>query len=481
VESTVLAMGGGLLGIGLAFLMVRALLTFQPPLPIPINLAIEMDGHVLLFTSLVSLLAGLAFGLAPALQSTRPALAPTLREEAGQVTGGRRRITLRNALVVGQVAVSLVLLIGSGLFVRSLQKAQNIDPGFYTGSAAILRPHMEMSGYDATRGPQLQQQLTDRLRQLPGVTHVARAELLPLGAGVQTLAMNIDGVQPPAGRSSLDIDINYVDEHYFSTLEIPIVAGRAFSALDHEQSPPVAIVSEAAVRAFWPNREPIGQTIRLGRASDAPTRVIGVARDTKVRTLGEQPRPYVYLSSRQRYVPSVQVIVRGNLPAAQLLAQSRRAALELDPHLVLFEARTMNQHLALMLYPPRMAALLLSIFGALALLLAATGLYGLVSYAVARRTREIGIRMALGASTRDVIRLMSGSGLRLVISGSIIGIGLSAAVSWLLSRFLYGISAMDVATFVAIPLLLGLVGFVACYVPARRASRASPVLALSSD
>ncbi|MGH7469969.1 MAG: ABC transporter permease [Longimicrobiales bacterium] len=481
VESTMLAAGGGLLGIGLAFLMVRALLSYQPPLPVPLNLTIGIDGRVLLFTSVVSILAGLAFGLVPALQSTRPQLAPTLRDEAGQVTGGRRRITLRNALVIGQVATSLVLLIGSGLFVRSLQKAQAISPGFYTGPAAILRPHMEMSGYDATRGQVLQQQLVERLRQLPGVTHVARAELLPLGAGVHTQAMNIDGVQPPAGRDALDVDVNHVDEAYFSTLDIPIVAGRAFSAADHEQSPLVVVVSQAAVRAFWADREPIGQTINLGRGMARGARVIGVARDTKVRTLGERARPYIYMSSRQRFMPSSQLIVRGNLPATQLLAQARRATIELDPHLVLFESKTMEQHLALMLYPPRMAALLLSIFGGLALLLAATGLYGLVSYSVARRTREIGIRMALGATTRDVIQLMTGSGLRLVITGSLIGIAMAAAVTWLLSRFLYGISATDLVTFMAIPIVLGLVGFMACYIPARRASRASPVQALVSE
>ncbi len=481
VESTVLALGGGVLGIAMAFLALRALLSYQPPLPIPLDLAIGIDGRVLGFTTLISLLAGIAFGLAPALQSTKPQLAPTLRDEATNVIGGRRRVTLRNTLVVGQIAVSLVLLIGSGLFVRSLQKAQAISPGFYTGPAAMLWPNMELSGYDEARGRQLQQQLLDRLRQLPGVTHVAMADRLPLGAGVVTRGMNVDGVQPPAGRAQLDVDIVHVDDTYFAALAVPIVAGRPFAPSDHENSARVVLVSEAAARAFWPNREALGQTIYLGRTRSQPAQVIGVARDTKVRTLGEAPRPYVYLNQRQEYIPSMQVVVRGNLSAARLLAQARRATLELDPQLVLFEAKTMEQHLALMLYPPRMAALLLSVFGALALLLAAIGLYGLVSYAVARRTREVGIRMALGASTHDVIQLMAGSGLRLVITGTSIGILLAAAVSWSLSRFLYGISATDVVTFVGIPVILGSVGCAACYVPARRAARCSPVQALASE
>jgi macrolide transport system ATP-binding/permease protein len=481
VESTTLAIAGGTVGTGLAYLIVRALISFQPPLPIPLDLSIELDTRVLAFTALVSILAGVAFGLAPALQATRPELAPTLRDEAGNITGGRKRVTLRNLLVGGQIAIALVLLIASGLFIRSLRKAQDIDPGFYNGPAAILWPNMEMSGYDEERGQQMQERLHERLLQVPGVTHVAITDRLPLGAGVQTRAMLIDGVNPPPGRDQLDIDYTHVDHDYLAAFEIPILSGRGFNNADTRTSEPVVLVSEAAARAYWPNREAVGQIIYVGGDRSQPHRVIGVVRDTKVRTLGESPRPYVYFSARQSYVAAFQVMVRGDLPAPQLLVATRRAALELDPQLVLFETKTMEQHLALMLFPPRMAALLLSVFGGLALLLASVGLYGLVSYAVSRRTREIGIRMALGASSRDVIRLMAGSGMRLVLTGSAIGIVLAAAVSWLLSRFLYGISALDIATFIAIPGLLALVGFVACYVPARRASRGSPMQALVNE
>ena len=481
VESTTLAIAGGTVGIGLAYLIVQTLIGFQPPLPIPLDLSIELDTRVLAFTAFVSILAGIAFGLAPALQATRPQLAPTLRDEAGNITGGRRRVTLRNVLVAGQIAIALVLLIASGLFIRSLRKAQHIDPGFYNGPAAILWPNMEMSGYDEERGRLMQERLRQRLLQVPGVTHVAMADRLPLGAGVQNRAMLIDGVNPPPGLDVLHIDHTNVDHDYFAAFEIPILSGRGFNETDTRTAEPVVMISEAAARAYWPNREAVGQIIFVGGDRSHPHRVIGVVRDTKVRTLGELPRPYVYFSAQQSYVPAFQVMVRGNLPASQLLVATRRAALELDPQLVLFETKTMEQHLALMLFPPRMAALLLSVFGGLALLLASVGLYGLVSYAVSRRTREIGIRMALGASGRDVIRLMAGSGMRLVLTGSVIGIILAAAVSWLLSRFLYGISALDIATFIAIPGLLALVGFVACYVPARRASRGSPMQALVNE
>jgi macrolide transport system ATP-binding/permease protein len=483
VESTTLAIAGGAGGVLLAWLMIRALISFQPPLPIPLDLSIDLDTRVLSFTALISILAGIAFGLAPALQSTRPQLSATLRDEAGNITGGRRRITLRNALVIGQVAIAMVLLIGSGLFVRSLQKAQRINPGFYSGPAAILWPNMEMSGYEEERGRQLQSRLRERLLQLPGVTHVTMADRLPLGSGVQTRAMNIDGVTPPADREFLDIDYVHADHDYFSAFDVPIVQGRGFNSTDTRASAAVVVISEAMAKTYWPNRDPIGQSIYLGERGRNPTpfRVIGIARDTKVRTLGEAPRPYVYFSLDQQYVPTFQVMVRGTRAPAQLLAEARRAALDLDPQLVLFETKTMEQHLALMLFPPRMAALLLSVFGGLALSLAAIGLYGLVSYTVSRRTREIGIRMALGASARDVVKLMAGNGLRLVLTGAAIGMVLAGGVSWLLSRFLYGVTALDIATFLAIPAILTVVGSLACYIPALRASRYSPTAALASE
>ena len=477
LESTLLALSGGVAGLGLAWLIVRGLVSFQPPLPIPIDLVIELDTHVLVFTVVVSLLAGVAFGLAPALSASKPQLAPTLRDEAANVTGSRRRVTLRNLLVAGQVAVSLVLLIGSGLFLRSLQKAQQISPGFYTGPAAILWPNMEMSGYDNARGQQLQQRLYESLGRIPGVTHVTMADKLPLGAAVQTMGVRIDGVQPPPGKETLDVDFTHIDENYFATLDVPIVAGRAFNAGDRPGTPTVVVVSEAAARAYWPKSDAVGQSLRLGRTGENAT-VIGVAKDTKVRTLGEKPRPYIYLSGRQEYVPSMQVIVRGQGSAEKLVNEARRVTLDLDPQLVLFQAQTMEQHLGLMLFLPRIAAVLLSAFGGLALLLATVGVYGVVSYTVARRTREVGIRMALGASTGDVIKLMIGGGMKLVGSGAVAGVLLAAAVTWPLARFLYGIRTSDVLTFVLIPALLVGVGFLACYVPALKASRTSPVQAL---
>ncbi len=434
----------------------------------------------LAFTLGISVLAGIAFGLVPGLHATR-GLSGTLRDEAGAVIGGRRRVTLRGVLVSAQVALSLLLLVGSGLFLRSLDKARRIDPGFDTGPAAILWPQFEMSGIDEVRGRILQQQLAERLRVLPGVTGVAMAGKLPLGAAVQTRGINVDGVAPPPGLNAHHVDFVHVDGAYFDVMGVPIVSGRAFGDADTENTQPVAVVSETAARRFWPGRDAVGQTFWNGDTRESGVRVIGVARDTKVRTLGEQPRPYFYVSGRQEYLPSMMFVVRGTARAPELVAAAVAAAHELEPRLIILESKTMEQHLALMLYPPRMAALLLSIFGGLAPLLATIGLYGSVSYAVSRRTREVGIRAALGATRRDLVMMLTAGGLKLIVAGGAIGLALGAAAARLLARFLYGIGATDIVTFIAVPLLLGAVGFLASWLPARRAAGVDPLVALRAD
>jgi predicted permease len=387
---------------------------------------------------------------------------------------------VRGVLVAGQVAVSMILLVGAGLFLRSLDKAQRIDPGFDTGPAAILWPNFELSGFDEERGEIMQRELRERLLATPGVTGVSIAGRLPLGASVQTYGITIDGVEPPPGQQTLDVDFTQADAAYFELLDVPLVSGRNFTEAD-ASGDRVAIISEEMARRFWPDRDAVGQLLYLGASRERPVRVVGVARDTKVRTLGEAPRPYLYLNTDQNFVSSMTFVVHGTLPAAELVATARRAALELDPDLVILEAKTMNEHLALLLFAPRMAAGLLTVFGALALLLATIGLYGMVSYAVARRTREVGIRAALGASRTDIVRLMTAGGMRLIGIGIGVGLALAAGVSWLLSGFLYGIRATDAATFVAVPAVLAIVGFIAAWVPARRAAAVDPITALRTE
>jgi predicted permease len=478
METTLLSLLGAGGGVLLAYWTLDLLLSFKPPLPVPVNLDVGIDGTVLGFTTLVALLAGVAFGLVPALQATNPDLAPVLKDE-GATTQGRRRLNVRNGLVVTQVAVSLVLLVGAGLFVRSLQKAQAIDPGFITEEAVLLWPNMQLSGFTEDEGKQIYLELEERLAALPGVSAVGLVSRLPLGASVQTAGVKIEGVQPSAGRDEIDVDDTAVSGEYFEAMGIPILRGRNFGPEDGPESPRVVIVSEAAAERFWPGQDPLGKPVQYSPTSTA--QVIGVAADTKVRTLGEAPRPFLYDNARRSYNEALTILVKGNRASLELLPAVRRAALEIAPNMVVMELKTMEEHMGLLLFAPRMAALLLSVFGALALVLAGVGLYGLVSYAVSRRTKEVGIRISLGADAAKVVNMVMGGGMRLVLVGSVIGMALSASVTWLLSGYLYGIGALDLATFFGIPLLLGGVALGAAYVPAKRASRVNPVEALRSE
>lgn len=482
IESILLALAGGTAGIFVAAWTIDLLETFQPPLPIPINIDLGIDNTVLLFTAAVSLLAGVAFGLVPGLQATRPDVAPVLRDESGAVASHRHGGRMRSALVIAQVAVSILLLVGSGLFLRSLRKAQQIETGFDTGPAAIVAPNYELSGLaDPTRARIVRDRILERVRAIPGITGVALAGRLPLGAAIQTRELNIDGITPPNGADALDIDFTSADSAYFTVMGVPIVAGRNFGPLDNEDAPEVVIISEAAARAWWPGQDAIGRMIWMGDDRTSPATVIGVARDTRVRTLGEAPRPYVYLNANHDALAFSNVVVRGSMPPGRMLEEVRRTMLDVEPQLVIMQAMTMEQHLALLLFPPRMAAFLLSVFGGLALILAAVGLYGLVSYTVARRTREVGVRMALGASSRDVLGLMTRSGLRLVLFGALVGLPLAAGLTSLIARFLYGVQPLDLIAFAAAPGLLILVGLFASWIPARRAARIEPLIALRSD
>lgn len=476
-ETTLLAILGGAAGFVLAGWTLELLMAFQPPIPIPVDLDVSLDGTVLAFTGGVSLLAGLAFGLVPALQATDPDVAPTLKVEAGR-TGRPGRFNLRHALVVTQVAFSFVLLIGAGLFLRSLQKAQDIDPGFYTGPAAFVWPMTELSGYGTQEERRaFDEEAVARLLAHPDIEAVAVMDRSPLGVGVQTGGYVLPGVTVERADGTVDVDNTHVSPSYFEAMDVEIVRGRAFSE-DDRDGERVAVVSEAFVQRFYPGRDVVGTTIG---AADNPIRIVGVARDTKVRTLGEAPRPYIYEMQGAPTYTGGMYLVRGRVPSAQLLASARQVLDALDPDLVYFETKTMEEHLALTLFPARMAALLLAVFGGLALVLSAVGIYGVVSYAVARRTRELGIRMSLGATARDLVVMAVGGGMRLVAVGGAVGIGLAGAVTWSLSRYLYGISPTDLVTFALIPAVLSAVALAAALVPARRAAGVDPVTALRSE
>jgi len=480
VETLILGLAGGAAGLVVAHWVLQILVRFQPPIPFPVNLNFGLDGRVLLFTGLVSAAAGLFFGLVPALQSTNPDIAPTLKDEGGSITGNRKRLTVRNGLLVTQVAISMVLLLGAGLFLRSLMSAQDMDIGFSARDGGIAWTMMGLSGIEREDQEQLIRSIEERTLAIPGVDRVATAEMLPLGVGLQTTNWDIPGVEPPPGQEHIGIRYNVVSASYFDVMGIPLVSGRSFTDEDRAESESVAIISEITASRYWPGEDAIGRTIQ--RAGSGETyRIVGIAQDTKVWWLGEEIQPYVYLARPQTEPISAFFVARGTVPDAQIASQLRRAIRGVDPGLVIMESKTMPGHLSVQLYPARTAAGLLGAFGLLALILASTGLYGTVAFAVSRRTREMGIRISLGADARQVMGMVLKGAMGLVAFGGVIGLVLGLGLSKVVSGFLYGISAMDPVTFIGVPAVLLGAAALAAFLPARRASRVNPVQALKSD
>jgi predicted permease len=476
-ESLVLAVVGGALGLALAWGIITAIVRFQPPMLISLSLDLGIDMTVLVFTFGVAVLAGLLFGLVPALQATKPQLVPALKDVPAAVGSRYRRFGLRNVLVVVQVAISMVLLVGAGLFVRSLIAAQGIDPGFEGERAAVMTVAPGLTGWDRARRDEVMTALLDRTRALPGVESAALASRLPLGAAIQTneifpVGVEVDLESPPG------VDVTRISPDYFETLDIPLIEGRDFDVSDDADAPLVVILSEAAARQHWPGESALGKSLRLGDPDGEISTVIGIARDTKVRTLGEAPRPYVYQSWMQSNESFASLVAHTSGEPGRLLPALQREARAIAEDLPVMELKTMPEHMGLMLFAPRMGGILLAVFGGLAALLATVGLYGVVAYTAARRTREVGIRVSVGASPGDIIRLMIGQGAALVAAGAVIGLALAFLATRPLGSMLYGVGVSDPLTFGGVALLLLGVGLAATLIPAFRAARLDPVQAL---
>jgi len=477
-ETVLLAGLGGLAGVGLASWSLRALVSADLPLPLPISLDLSLDGTVLAFSICVSLAAGVLFGMAPAIQGTNPDVAPTLRDESAG--GGRARGgALRNMLVVGQVAVSMVLLVGAGLFLRSLEASSNVDPGFGDAPTGILELVVAENRYSQEEAHVYLASLEERVAALPGVESVGLISNLMLNTlSTQQARIQVDGVEPPTGQDFHRADYSEIDKGFLAAAGIPVLSGRTIAVTDDADSEPVALVSETFAQRFFAGSDPVGRTIRV---NDEETLVVGLTADTKVRQLGEDPRPYVYLSHRQSYSAFVFVLARTTGDAGALALRMFGEARALDPEIMIIENKTMDQHLAVMLLPRQLGALVVAGFAFLALILASIGLYGVVSYAVSRRAREVGIRLSMGAEAGQVVWMLTSGGMRLVAVGAVLGLGVSALLAQLLSRLLYGVNALDPVTFIGVPLVLCSVALLASWIPARRASRVDPVTALRSD
>ncbi len=476
-ESVMLSLAGGGLGMLLALWGTDLLLAFQPPLPFDLALDLRPDGRVLVFTLVISVLTGIVFGLVPALESVRSDVMPALRDESS----GRRRSRVRNGLVIAQIALSTLLLAGAGLFVRGLRNAYTLDPGFDPRHVIAMSFDLELQGYDRARGAAFQREVLGRVASLPGVESVAFAEHLPLGLGRQIGGVVVEGHVPADGHL-LEIHCSAVSPGYFATLRVPIIRGREFSATDQAGSPGVAIVNETFARRFWPGQNPIGKRITRDTSGEGGwLEVVGVARDAKYNTLNEDPLPYFYESLTQSYSDEVTLAARSRGAAPAMTDRIQDVIKTLDPTLPVYDIKTLEAHMGVSLLPARLVSVLLGGFGVLALLLSGIGLMGVVSYFASQRTREIGIRMALGALPAHVLALVVGHGMRLAAVGLALGIAAALGVTHFVQGFLYGVSPADPLTFLTILVVLAVVTLVAAWLPARRAARVDPMIALRHE
>lgn len=481
VETVILAVLGGAAGLALARAVLRAVLAADLPLPMQVSVGLALDWRVLTFSTAVSVAAGLLFGLVPALQATRFELASVIRDESGG--GARTRGRLRQVLVAAQVAVSVVLLIAAGLFVRSLDAARSTDPGFGRGEIALawISSRIPVDSSVPVRV------LRQRIAEMPGVERVGMTDNIPLNIlSTSSTSLIIDGVPDPPGRLGHEVDRAAVDTGFFDAAGFRLLAGRNFSAADVDGAPAVAIVNQAFVDRYWPGREPLGGHFRMrgGRVNATEGRqfeVVGVVNTAKIRSLGEDPRPMFYVPMEQWHPRDAWLVARTHGDAGQLVAAMRREIASVEPDVFYFQSRTMARHLQIMSLPIKLGALALAAFAGLALLMASTGLYGTVSYSVAQRTREVGIRLALGARQSSVVSLLLLGGLRTVLAGAVVGLIAALYLARLLQGLLFGIKALDPLTFVAVPAVLLSVAFLAAWLPARRAGRVDPQTALRSE
>jgi len=476
-ESVLLALMGGGLGTFLAFVCVDSLLRIViahlPPGAPPFALHVSADVRVLAYSLLVTLLTGIAFGLAPALQSSLADVNSSLKDESGEgALGSARTGKLRNILVAGQVAVCMTLLLAAGLLLRGLYRAQTIDPGFEMKGMHQLVFNLTRQGYSDAQAAAVHLQMKERLAALPGVDDVAEVLNVPLADDHwQTVASNLkSGV-------SREVRYNRVSPNFFSQLAIPIVRGRDFSDEEARSDAKVVIVTEATAREFWPGEDPLGKSLEVFGAGNPPVEVIGVAKDAQVDQLGESHTIFLYLPIDAKAEAQAEFIVHSNRADAATLKQIRDAMQAIDPQLSV-NAAPIAGNLDNFRAFSRIVAAVAGTLAGLALILAALGVYGLVSYAVSRRIREIGIRMALGADGRDVMKLIFGQALRPVVIGAFIGIVCCAGVSRIFSSLLFGVSPLDPIAFVLVPLFLIGVAGMASYVPARRAMAVDPMVAL---
>jgi predicted permease len=481
-ESVLLALAGGVLGLGLSWAATRYFATLNNN-DLPQGMPIAMDSRVLLFMVAISVLTGILFGIFPALQLSRTNMNETLRDEGRGSTGGHRRVQLRGVLVVSQVALSLVLLIGAGLLVRSFSRLLRVDPGFDPQNVLTMNVSLPTVKYaDAQKQVAFFDELTRRVSALPGVRSAAISAALPLVPKRITPVLP-EGQPEVALAERPFIIIEAISPAWFKTMRVPLQAGREFTDADKAGSPNVVIVNQALARRYWPNQNPIGKHIVLGR--QPASEVVGVAIDVKNRGLALDPQVQLYFPFSQIPWGNMNLLVRTATDPHGMVSAVRAQIAAIDADQPVTSIQTVDELMDGSRARPRLVLLLLGVFSAAALVLAIIGIYGVLAYSVAQRRQELGIRLALGAEKSHILRLVVGYGLTLASVGIVIGLVFALALSWImasvLSGVLYKISARDLTTFAVAPVVFLLIALVASYLPARRATQVDPNEALRSN
>ena len=477
-ESLLISLSGGAAGVMLAALINSAVRGIRLPSDITLLFDLRIDWRVLTFALVLSIATGILFSLIPALQSSKPQLVPALKEESSMA--GFRRSRLRNGLVVAQVSLSLVLLISAGLIVRSLQAAQKMRPGFNPENAVAISFDVSLQGYNEARGRAFQKQVLEHVQALPQIENAALTDNLPLGLNYNDHTIYIEGSEFK-GASTLPIAIPFGSTPgYFDVMGIPL-RGRDFRDDENKLEHRVAIVNETFAKKFLNGADPIGRRFNWHGPDDPFFEIVGVVPAGKYNSLGEDPKPAVYTPLYRDYNGGVTLVARTHGDPGAVLNDLRKLVQELDPSVSVYSMKTLRQHMGTSLFPARMAAIALGSFGVLALILAAVGIYGVMSHVVAGRTREIGLRMALGAQLSDVQKLILKQGMFLAAIGSLGGLIVALGGARMMKSLLYGVSSSDPITFTCVALLLLSIALLACWIPARRASRVEPMIALRAE
>jgi predicted permease len=475
-ESTVLSLLGGVAGLLVAYWGRNVLWSFRPPFLLDGSIDLSFDARVVGFTLVVSVLTGLVFGIIPAIKASGTDVNEVLKTGGRGGALGWTHNRLRGLLVISEIALALVALVGSGLFLRSMQNAQQFNPGFESQNLLQMNFDLGALRYDADHGQQFFRDAIERAKTVPGVVSVSVSSNGVFGGGLAGTIFREGEQTDPNNRGTL-VNFDDVTPGHFETMRIPLISGRDFTDFDRENTTRVAVINEAMAKIVWPGQEALGKRFAIVQEPNL-LQVVGVVGTTVIGQIGEDPQPIAYLPMRQQYSPFGTLVVHTNSNPEPLIGAVRTQVQQIDKNLAFTNAQTVQQILGQGLWAARMGAALLGLFGALALILASIGIYGVLAYSVAQRTSEIGLRMALGAQPRQVLGLVLRQGMLLALIGATVGILVALPVARMAGGLLYGVSTTDPLTYAGITLLLMGVALLACYLPARRATRIDPLIAL---